>query len=160
MQSTIFLGQPSPQSEDCLTLNIFVPGDLISLWIEFQNQRIHYNSIPADVDQNEKLAVLFFIHTGLFTEGAGDDQFYGPDFIIEKQTILVTLNYRLGIFGFLSLNSVDYSGNMGLKDQQLALKWISKNIEAFGGDSNRITIFGQSAGKNIVINFCWYGYNI
>lgn len=91
--------------------------------------------------------MLFYIHGGGFTEGAGDDQFYGPDFIIEKQTILVTVNYRLGIFGFLSLNSVEYSGNMGLKDQQLALKWISENIEQFGGDSKRIAIFGHSAGK-------------
>lgn len=71
---------------------------------------------------------------------------YGPDFLIEKHTILVTLNYRLGIFGFLSLNATDYAGNMGLKDQQLALKWIHANIDRFGGDNKRITIFGQSAG--------------
>lgn len=56
------------------------------------------------------------------------------------------MNYRLGFLGFLSLNSPEYSGNMGLKDQQLALKWVSSNIERFGGDKNRITIGGQSAG--------------
>lgn len=67
---------------------------------------------------------------------------------MEKQTILVTINYRLGALGFMSLNSSDFSGNMGLKDQQLALKWIHSNIEHFGGDNQRITVFGQSAGKS------------
>lgn len=96
---------------------------------------------------DEKLPVLFFIHGGGFAAGSGDDYFYGPDFIVEKQTILVTINYRLGALGFLSLNSTEISGNMGLKDQQLALKWISLNIERFGGDNKRITVFGHSAGK-------------
>lgn len=59
----------------------------------------------------------------------------------------VTFNYRLGPFGFLTLNTPDYSGNMGLKDQLLALKWVNKNIERFGGDKSKITIFGHSAGK-------------
>lgn len=88
---------------------------------------------------------MFYIHGGVYLEGSGDDYFFGPDFLIEKQTILVTLNYRLGIFGFLSLNSTEYSGNMGLKDQQLALKWIHSNIHHFGGDNKRITIFGMYA---------------
>lgn len=96
--------------------------------------------------------MLFFIHGGGFAQGSGDNFFYGPDFIMEKQTILVTINYRLGIFGFLSLNSIEYSGNMGLKDQQLALKWISSNIGQFGGDSNRITVFGHSAGKHFLVD--------
>lgn len=111
----------------------------------------------ASVRPNEKLAVLFFMHGGGFTDGAGDDTFFGPDFIVEKQTILVTINYRLGMFGFLSLNLTEYSGNMGLKDQQLALKWVSSNIEHFGGDNKRITIFGQSAGnRNPSQNLCNY----
>lgn len=62
----------------------------------------------------------------------------------------VTLNYRMDIFGFLSLNTPEYSGNMGLKDQVLALRWVNDNIEHFGGDKNRITLFGHSSGmKNI-----------
>lgn len=100
----------------------------------------------ADVNSDEKLAVMFFIHGGGFVEGYSNDNYYGPDFIVEKKTILVTINYRLGVLGFLSLNTPEISGNMGLKDQQLALKWISSNIGWFGGDCKRITVFGESAG--------------
>lgn len=88
-----------------------------------------------------------FIHGGLFQKDSGNDYYYGPDFIMEKQTILVTINYRLGALGFLSLKSVEYPGNMGLKDQLLALKWIYANIGGFGGDNKRITMIGQSVGK-------------
>lgn len=85
--------------------------------------------------------------------GSGNGDMYEPDFLIEKQTILVTFNYRLGVLGFLSLNSPEYSGNMGLKDVQLALKWTNENIERFGGDSKRITVFGHSAGNiNTIIS--------
>lgn len=58
----------------------------------------------------------------------------------------VTINYRVGVFGFLSLNSHEYSGNMAVKDQKIALQWIYENIEHFGGDKKRITIFGHSSG--------------
>lgn len=91
--------------------------------------------------------MFFFIHGGGYAEGAGDDFYLGPDFIVEKQTIVVTINYRLGVLGFLSLDTPEYSGNMGLKDQQLALKWISANVDRFGGDNKRITISGESAGR-------------
>lgn len=115
------------------------------------NKKIIYFS-TANVESNEKLPVLFFIHGGGYAEGHGNENLYGPDFIMERQTILVTINYRLGILGFLSLDSPLYSGNMGLKDQLLALKWIHANIEHFNGDKNKITIFGQSAG---MIAFCF-----
>ncbi|XP_031641091.1 venom carboxylesterase-6-like [Contarinia nasturtii] len=112
-------------SEDCLFLNIFVPV----------------------VEATKNLPVLFYIHGGFFMSGVGDQ---GPDFWMENEVILVTVNYRLGIFGFMSLGTPEYSGNMALKDQQLALKWIYENIEAFGGDNQMITISGSSAGANCV----------
>lgn len=98
------------------------------------------------MNSNEKLAVLVFIHGGTFSEGSGNDDHYGPDFIIEQNAILVTFNYRFGVLGFLSLNSPEYSGNMALKDQQLALKWVHSNIESFMGDNRKIMLFGESAG--------------
>lgn len=106
-------------------------------------------SLPADVKTGEKLAVLVFIHGGAFVEGSGNDDMFGPDFLIEQRIILVTFNYRLGIFGFISFKTPEYSGNMALKDQQLALKWIYANIERFSGDSQRITLFGESAGGTL-----------
>lgn len=89
---------------------------------------------------------MFWIHGGGFTEGSGNDWVFGPDFLIENRVILVTTNYRLGVLGFLSLGQPEYSGNMGLKDQQMALKWVHENIDQFGGDNSSITVFGQSAG--------------
>lgn len=90
---------------------------------------------------------MFFIHGGGFAEGSGIDYYFGPDFLIEKDVIVVTINYRLGAFGFLALGTSDFSGNMGLKDQQMALQWVNDNIPSFGGDCDRITVFGQSAGE-------------
>lgn len=73
---------------------------------------------------------------------------YGPDFLLQKDVLLVTFNYRIGAFGFLSLAdpSVEVPGNAGLKDQSMALRWVKENIASFGGDSNNITVFGESAG--------------
>lgn len=93
---------------------------------------------------------MFWIHGGGFSEWSGNDELFGPDFLIEQQVIVVTANYRLGVLGFLSFGTPEYSGNMGLKDQQLALKWIYENIGQFNGDNKRITIFGESAGKENV----------
>lgn len=98
----------------------------------------------------KKLSTIFFIYGGGFTEGTGDNTLHGPDFFMEKDVILVTFNYRLGALGFMSLGDDVYSGNMGLKDQHLALQWTSDNIERFGGDKNQITIAGHSAGGDII----------
>lgn len=91
--------------------------------------------------------MLFFSPGGAFRRDSGGDNLNGPDFLVEQNIIVVTFNYRLSVFGFLSLKTPLYSGNMALKDQQLALKWIHTNIVRFGGDDTRITLGGFSAGK-------------
>ena len=119
-----------PQSEDCLYLNIWTPANAAG----------------------EDLPVHFWIHGGGFQGGLGDEPLYQGVSLVEQGEILVTINYRLGALGFLAhpaLTEEDEAGacgNYGLLDQIAALRWVKKNIRAFGGDPNRITINGQSAG--------------
>lgn len=89
---------------------------------------------------------MVFIHGGGFIIGNSKYSSYGPEFLLDHDVIVVTLNYRLGVFGFLSTQDRIQPGNNGLKDQLLALKWVNGNIHLFGGNSSRVTIFGQSAG--------------
>ncbi|CAO1367208.1 unnamed protein product [Diamesa serratosioi] len=111
--------------EDCLTLNVYVPETL--------------------VDAKDPVPVLFYIHGGAFMFGGSF--FYGPQNIMNAQNvILVTINYRLGILGFLSTEDEALPGNFGMKDQVAALKWVNRNIKAFNGDPNKVTISGFSAG--------------
>ncbi|XP_060517254.1 juvenile hormone esterase-like [Cylas formicarius] len=112
------------QSEDCLFLNVYTPAQKIT----------------------EKLPVMFWIHGGGFKAGCGNDDLYDPYALTNEGVIVVTINYRLGIFGFLSTQDEVVLGNAGLKDQLLAMKWTQKNIEFFGGDPEKVTIFGESAG--------------
>ncbi|XP_043467737.1 juvenile hormone esterase-like [Leptopilina heterotoma] len=114
--------------DDCLFLNVYSP------FLDFQQP----------VASNKLLPVMVWIHGGSFLTGSGN--IYGPGYLMEKDIILVTLNYRLGILGFLTTGNAIAPGNFGLKDQVLALKWIKKNIKSFGGDQNKVTLFGQSAG--------------
>lgn len=78
--------------------------------------------------------------------GSGSITLYPPGFLLDHDVILVTGNYRLGILGFLSTESSDLPGNMGLKDQSMLLQWVQDNIGSFGGDPQKVTIFGESAG--------------
>lgn len=87
---------------------------------------------------------MVFIHGGSFLTGSGN--IYRAGYLLQKDIILVTLNYRLGILGFLTTGNLIAPGNFGLKDQVMALKWIRRNIRSFGGDPNKVTLFGQSAG--------------
>lgn len=123
------LGTPVSPSEDCLFVNVFTPSQQIC------------NGIT------ENIPVLIFIHGGSFTEGNGGDSLYGPNRLLNKCLIYVTMNYRLGMFGFLSIKTTEISGNMGLKDQKMSIQWVKDNIAAFGGDPDKITVMGQSAGK-------------
>lgn len=115
--------------EDCLKLNVFSNGYLNN---DYQQE-------------NELLPVLVFIHGGFFMSGSGG--YYGPRYLMDHDIILVTFNYRLGPFGFLSTEDLHAPGNAGMKDQVLVLKWIQRNIKSFGGDPARVTIYGQSAGS-------------
>jgi para-nitrobenzyl esterase len=106
---------------------------------------------PANVAASQRLPVLFWIHGGSFTSGAGSD--YDPRRLVETNGIIVvTINYRLGPLGFLALPALSeeagdgLSGAYGLMDQQEALRWVQANIATFGGDPGRVTIAGESAG--------------
>lgn len=103
-----------------------------------------YTPLPTS---HHRLPVMVFFHGGGFRDGSGSPFLYGPDYLVKHGVILVTLNYRLEILGFLCLGTKEAPGNVGLKDQVEALKWVRENIEAFGGDPDNITIFGESAGS-------------
>ena len=90
------------------------------------------------------LPVMCWIHGGSFIQGSSN--LYPADYLMDRDIILVTINYRLGILGFFSTGSSLIPGNFGLKDQVMALKWVQENIKFFGGDPNRVTLFGESSG--------------
>nr|XP_032516840.1 juvenile hormone esterase-like [Danaus plexippus plexippus] len=117
--NTINLG-----SEDCLYLNVYTP-----------------NLTPKNL-----LPVMVYIHEGGFVIGSGNERTHGPYLLVRKNVVLVTFNYRLGVLGFLYLNTEEIPGNAGMKDQVAALRWVKTNIKQFGGDPDNITIFGESAG--------------
>ncbi len=118
-------------SEDCLYLNVWTPAK----------------------SAKDRLPVMVWIHGGGFTRGFGGTSSYNGEALARKGAIIVTINYRLGIFGFfahpeLTAESGHHaSGNYALLDQIAALQWVQKNIAAFGGDPTRVTIFGESAGS-------------
>jgi para-nitrobenzyl esterase len=120
-----------PGSEDCLTLNVYA---------------------AARQSTAAKLPVMFWIHGGGYAGGGSSEPRHNGDFLPLKGVVLVTINYRLGVFGFLALPELaseqgGSSGNYGLMDIVAALNWVKKNIASFGGDPNCVTIFGESAGS-------------
>ena len=117
--------------ENCLFLNVYTPG------------------VKKKQGKHDGLAVMVWIHGGGLTSGAGSD--FDPTPLVEGGgVIVVTINYRLGVLGFLAHPALDdeghLAGNYGFMDQQFALRWVQRNIGAFGGDPSRVTIFGESAG--------------
>ncbi|ALC41995.1 clt [Drosophila busckii] len=111
-------------SENCLFLNIYVPKS----------------------ELKSPLPVMVWIHGGGFWFGNGNKDYTFPAQLLQQEVIVVTLNYRLGALGFLSLPEAGIFGNAGLKDQRLALEWIQQNIANFNGDQQNVTLFGESAG--------------
>ncbi|XP_043953101.1 neuroligin-2a isoform X2 [Gambusia affinis] len=118
------------QSEDCLFLNIYVPTE-------------------DDIRDRRKKPVMLFIHGGSYMEGTGN-MFDASVLAAYGNVIVVTMNYRLGVLGFLSTGDQSAKGNYGLLDQIQALRWLNENIGHFGGDPERITIFGSGAGASCV----------
>lgn len=89
---------------------------------------------------------MVYIHGGAFITGGGSSTTFGPSFLVENDVVVVTMNYRIGALGFMQTADKAISGNMGLKDQIMALKWVQNNIANFGGDPSKVTIFGDDAG--------------
>lgn len=120
-----------PMSEDCLYLNLWVPAHAAG----------------------EKLPVMVWIYGGGLDNGSGSTPLYAGDVLARQGVIVVTFNYRLGVFGFLAYPQLAQesprraTGNYGLLDQVAALQWVHRNIAAFGGDPSRVTVFGQSSGS-------------
>ena len=131
--ASVFARVDRPQSEDCLYLNVWT------------------RSAPGD-----DAPVMVWIHGGGLTRGTGATASYDGAALARKGVVLVTINYRLGAFGYLSHPALSAesphgaSGNQGYLDQIAALRWVRENIEAYGGDPDRVTIFGESAGSRSV----------
>ncbi|XP_016980680.2 esterase B1 [Drosophila rhopaloa] len=126
MQRNMLLGIVEG-SEDCLHLNVYV----------------------KTLKSEKPLPVIVWIYGGGFQKGEASRDVYSPDYFMKKQVVFVSINYRLAALGFLSLKdpNLNVPGNAGLKDQVMALRWISQNIAHFNGDPNNITLMGESAGS-------------
>merc|ERR1712106_359378 len=111
--------------------------------VDMSEDCLHLSIYTKDTKPTLK-PVMVWIHGGGFTIGSGND--YTPVEIMKEDVIVVTINYRLGALGLLTFGNNIVSGNMGLKDQALAIQWVKQNIESFGGNPNQITIFGESSG--------------
>ncbi|GAB3441826.1 carboxylesterase/lipase family protein [Actinophytocola sediminis] len=121
-------GTPASAAEDCLYLNV---------------------TVPESASPRRPKAVMVWLHGGGFVEGAGNE--YDPRRLATQgDVVVVTINYRLGIFGNLGLPGLAGSGAFGLADQQAALRWVRNNVRAFGGDPDAVTMFGQSAGAQSI----------
>ncbi|XP_011690277.1 PREDICTED: esterase E4-like, partial [Wasmannia auropunctata] len=130
--------------------NVSVQMNLFTREIEGDEDCLYLNVYTTKIEPSKKRAVMVYLHGGGFYLGSGDALFYGPDYIVRKDVVLITLNYRLGVLGFLNLYDKVATGNQGLKDVIMALRWIQKNISEFGGDPENVTIFGESVGGAIV----------
>jgi para-nitrobenzyl esterase len=126
--SNIYAGNPMPMSEDCLTLNIWAPN------------------------KARNAPVFFWIYGGALARGSSRDPLYDGARLASQGIVVVSINYRLGVLGWLAHpelskeSPLGVSGNYGLLDQIEALQWVRRNIGAFGGDPANVTIAGESAG--------------
>ncbi|XP_065202984.1 juvenile hormone esterase-like isoform X2 [Planococcus citri] len=124
-----YLQKHSDQAEDCLYLNVFTTAE-------------------NGTEQKPLLPVLIYIHGGGYYQGSALE--FCPNYLLDHDIVLVTVQYRLGPLGFLSFEDENVSGNMGLLDQLEAIQWVNENIKYFGGDNQRVTLSGQSSGGTSV----------
>jgi len=117
----------SEGKEDCLQLSVFTKAS-------------------PSAGRETKMPVVVFLHGGAFVVGSCESALYGPQVLLDRDVVLVGVNYRLGPLGWLSLGSEAAPGNLGLWDQRMALLWVRDNISAFGGDPGCVTLLGESAG--------------
>ncbi|XP_043210841.1 juvenile hormone esterase-like [Amphibalanus amphitrite] len=127
-QIDTFSETPLIGNEDCLFVNVYT-----------RQVRTRMQSVSSQ-------PVMIFVHGGMYIRGSGNDRYYGPKYLMDEDIVLVTFNYRLGVFGFLTTYDAAAPGNSGLRDQVLLLQWVQDNIASFGGDPKAVTIFGESAG--------------
>ena len=138
MQSNAAVSNLPAPSEDCLFLNVWTPAK----------------------SPSERLPVMVWIHGGGFTAGTPAEKLYHGEWLASKGVVVVSVGYRLGVFGFLAHPALsaeiaqNVSGNYGLLDTIAGLQWVQKNISAFGGDPRRVTVFGESAGAIAVSMLC------
>jgi para-nitrobenzyl esterase len=125
--ASIYAWNPRPMSEDCLTLNVWAPA------------------------RARKAPVFFWIHGGALSSGSGSDELYDGAALAARGLVVVSINYRLGVLGFLAHPQLSaelsghVSGNYGLLDQIAALRWVNRNIAAFGGDPANVTLARRAA---------------
>uniref|UniRef100_A0A673LKG0 Neuroligin-4, X-linked-like n=1 Tax=Sinocyclocheilus rhinocerous TaxID=307959 RepID=A0A673LKG0_9TELE len=134
------------QSEDCLYLNIYVPTEEV---VKSKFPFVIFLSVSDAHDDTGLKPVMVYIHGGSYVEGTGN-MIDGSILASYGNVIVVTVNYRLGVLGFLSTGDQAAKGNYGLLDQIQALRWVKENIQAFNGDPERVTIFGSGAGASCV----------
>ncbi|WP_460502761.1 carboxylesterase family protein, partial [Hymenobacter agri] len=126
-----------------------VMGDLFAA-LDFDEDCLRLSiTVPADVRPREKLPVVVWVHGGSYVSGAGDLALYDPaTWVSEQRLVFVAVTYRLGLFGFLGTDTTP--PNLGLLDLLAALRWVQRNIGAFGGDPALVTMFGHSSGADAI----------
>ncbi|XP_064471263.1 cholinesterase 1-like [Ornithodoros turicata] len=139
------------KSKPCRQVPLSVNGNITLTYKDTSEDCLFLNVIKSTCSSSNSCSrlrpVVFYIHGGAFQWGDSSLPIYdGRNFVATTDFILVTFNYRVGVFGFLSTGTSDVPGNMGLWDQNLALRWVRNNIARFGGDPDDVTLWGQSAG--------------
>ena len=141
--------QPGPACPQRPSRLAFVSGPMLDGLRVDEDCLVLSVTAPQDADG---LPVMVWIHGGAYVAGSGESAKYDPVALVrEGDVVVVNINYRLGIFGYLSPPGADADDNLGLRDQILALQWVRDNIAAFGGDPANVTVFGQSAGGDSVL---------